>query len=108
MERLRNQIRNLLKSFQLKNSDSEVLAFEKVIQNLISENDPPTPFSFSALFEIGNQHGETSGLSGILPLTVEAGGAENWGTDPEIAKHWTDLLPRHSERFILGRYSDFC
>ena len=37
MERLRNQIKNLLRSFQLKNSSSEVLAFEKVINDLTKE-----------------------------------------------------------------------
>jgi hypothetical protein len=37
MERLRNQIRNLLRNFQLKNSSSEVLAFEKVVNDLTKE-----------------------------------------------------------------------
>jgi hypothetical protein len=56
---------------------------EAVTKGQFDDAQPTVPFAFSALFEIGNQFAETSGLSGILPLTIEAGGAENWGTDPE-------------------------
>lgn len=57
---------------------------EAVTKGQFDEAQPTVPFAFSALFEIGNQIGETSGLSGILPLTIEAGEAANWGPDPDL------------------------
>lgn len=69
MERLRNQIRNLLKSFQLKNSSSEVLAFEKVINDLIQvkiDAVAPVPFAFSALFQVGSSLSDVGGMGEML------------------------------------------
>ena len=73
MERLRNQIRNFLKSVQLKSSDSEVLAFEKVINNLITEKEPSVPFASSVQMQLAKEsvlEGQISELDRTHELPV--------------------------------------